>query len=523
DVFQYQTVQELAAVTQNASDADEFETEAPGTAIGPVPVTPIVAWLRDRVEDADPASIDGFHQSVLLRVPGGLGVDHLTNALRAVLDHHDVLRLRLDRRGDTWQPVVQPTGTIDAAAAVHRVPVENGPFADAVDRELRAAQQRLDPRAGVMVQIIWFDAGSGKEGRLLVLAHHLVVDGVSWRIVLPDLVTAWASLVTGQAITLDPVPTSFRRWAQRLVAEAADPERVKELDLWTEILDGPNPGLAKRALDSRTDLADQAVSLSVTLPAEITAPLLTTVPAAFHGRVTDVLLTGLTLAVAHWRKHRGGRGTSVLLDLEGHGREDIIPGLDLSRTAGWFTSIHPVRLDAGVTDWAEIRAGGPAAGNAIKKIKEQLREIPDNGIGFGLLRHLNPRTAQELADLPSPQLAFNYLGRVQADEGEWSIAPEALPGGEDPRMPITHLLEINAITRDRAGGPELVATWTWPDTLLAEADVRELAEAWFTALEGIVEHARRDDTGGFTSSDLLVDLGQAEIDKLQEAWRNERR
>ncbi|MCW2942348.1 MAG: amino acid adenylation domain protein, partial [Actinomycetia bacterium] len=522
DVFQYQTVQELAAVTQNASDADEFETEAPGTAIGPVPVTPIVAWLRDRVEDADPASIDGFHQSVLLRVPGDLGVDHLTNALRAVLDHHDVLRLRLDRRGDTWQPVVQPAGTVEATVLrADTAGLDEAKVADVLAEQAACARDLLDPAAGNMVQVVWLDAGSGAEGRLLILAHHLVIDGVSWRVVLPDLVTAWASLVTGQPIALDTVNSSFRRWAQHLVAEASDPKRVKELGTWAEILDGPNPKLAKRNLDPRVDIAARARTVSAVLPANVTEPLLTTAPAAFHGRVNDVLLTGLTLAVAQWRRHRGGRGTGVLLDLEGHGREDIAKGVELSRTTGWFTSIYPVRLDAGIVDWAEVRGGGQAVGTAIKKVKEQLRQFPDNGIGFGLLRYLNPATARELADLPKPQISFNYLGRVQSGEGDWSIAPEQLPSGEDPRMPMAHSLEINAITHDRPEGPELHVTWTWPDGLFTEDDVRELAEDWFTALQGIVDHARQDEAGGFTSSDLLVSLDQNEIDKLQAAWRNQ--
>jgi non-ribosomal peptide synthase protein (TIGR01720 family) len=347
------------------------------------------------------------------------------------------------------------------------------------------------------------------------------VDGVSWRILLPDLVTAWASIVAARPVGLAPVPTSYRRWAQRLVAEASAPGRTAELDLWTGILDGPNPRIGRRSLDPETDTADRARTLRLVLPSAVTEPLLTTVPGAFHARVNDVLLTGLALAAAGWRRRRGGRGTGLLVDLEGHGRAEIAPGVDLSRTAGWFTSIHPVRLDPGPADWSEIRSGGEAVGTAIKKIKEQLRDIPDDGIGYGLLRYLNPATARELEDLPRPQIAFNYLGRVAATGGEWSLAPEALPGGEDPRMPMAHVLEINAVTHDRPEGPELGVTWTWPDGVLTGEDVRDLAEAWFEALAGLVAHVDGgvEDTGGFTPSDLLVSLDQSEIDKLEAAWR----
>ncbi|MDL4819442.1 non-ribosomal peptide synthetase [Actinomadura opuntiae] len=521
DVFQHQTVEELAAVARPVGEDERVEAEAPGAGVGPIPVTPIVAWLRDRV-DGDATLISGFHQSMLLRTPPALGADRLAAAFQAVLDHHDVLRLRLDVEDGGWQPVVRQPGTVDAAALVTRVDIaglDAEKRAVVIGEQAVAARERLDPVAGMTAQLVWFDAGND-QGRLLVVLHHLVVDGVTWRILLPDLVTAWA----GGA--LDPVPTSFRRWAQRLTATAAD--REDELEDWLDIVDGPPQRLAPRALDPRVDIAARARSLTVDLPADVTGPLLTDVPAAYHGRANDVLLTGLALAVAQWRRHHGaGRGTDVLIDLEGHGREDVVPGVDLSRTAGWFTSIHPVRLDAGTVDWAEVRDGGASVGTAIKKVKEQLRAIPDGGIGYGLLRYGGGEAAEELAEPPAAPIAFNYLGRVAPGDGDgdWTLAPEETPAGEDPRMPVAHVLEINAVTRDAAGGPVLSATWTWPGGLLEEAAVRELADAWFTALRGLVAHvaAAGDDgaAGGFTPSDLLVDLDQSEIDKLQSAWRKQ--
>jgi len=482
-------------------------------------------WLRERGGEHS-----GFHQSVLLRTPGGLDLGHLTGALQAVLDHHDMLRLRID---DGWQPVVRPAGSVDAAALVHRVDIaglDGDKIAEVVAQQAAAARDRLDPAGGVMAQLVWLDAGPAAQGRLLVMLHHLVVDGVSWRILLPDLVTAWAAIAAGQTPRLEPVGTSFRRWAQRLVAEATDPERVAELDTWIGILEGPNAKLGDRRLklgdrrlDPAVDVAARARSLSLTLPPEVTEPLLTSVPAAYHAGVDDALLTGLALAVAKWRRDRGGKGSGVLIDLEGHGRQEIFPGVDLSRTVGWFTTIHPVRLDPGAVPWEEVTAGSAALGTAFKQVKEQLRQVPDNGIGYGLLRHLNPATAEELADLPRPQIAFNYLGRVApGGEEDWALAPEEPPSGEDPRLPMAHVLEINAVTRDLPGGPELTATWSWPDGVLPEDQVRALAEAWFAALRGLVAHLEADDgqAGGFTPSDLLVDLDQAEIDALQAAWRN---
>ncbi|ROO88888.1 non-ribosomal peptide synthase protein (TIGR01720 family)/amino acid adenylation domain-containing protein [Actinocorallia herbida] len=512
EVFQHQTVAALAALARDAADDDTVETEPEGAGIGPVPLTPIMAWLRERGGD-----MSGFHQAFALRVPGGLGEAHLVRALQAVLDRHDMLRLRLD----DWQPVVRPVGEVGAAALVRRVEV--APAADyraELDAAVTRAAAELDPEAGENARLVWLDAGPGAQGRLVLVLHHLVVDGVSWRVVMPDLVAAWGAAANGTEPALEPVPTSFRRWAQKLLAEAADPERAEELDTWFDLAEGPNAKLAARALDPAVDTADTVRRLDLVLDAATTEAVLTDVPAAFHGRVNDVLLTGLALAVAQWRTGRGGRGTGVLVDLEGHGREEVVQGVDLSRTVGWFTSLYPVRLDPGQADWAEITSGGAAAGQALKRVKEQLRQVPDNGIGFGLLRYLNETTGEELADLPRAQVAFNYLGRVASDEGDFSPAPEQLPPGEDPGLPAAHTLEINVITHDRPGGPELAATWSWPGGLLAEDDVRALGEAWFAALRGLVAHARGADAGGFTSSDLLVELDQTEIDTLQAAWRN---
>ncbi|MFB9718028.1 condensation domain-containing protein, partial [Planobispora longispora] len=305
----------------------------------------------------------------------------------------------------------------------------------------------------------------------------------------------------GEAPRLAPVPTSFRTWAARLHAEART--RTDELDLWTRILGGGEdvPGVR---LDPAEDTFGTQGHLTLDLPAEVTEPLLTSVPAAFHGRVNDVLLAGLALAVARWT----GR-EPVLIDLEGHGREEIFPGVDLSRTVGWFTTMYPVRLDAGPADWSDL--SGPTAARAIKRVKEQLREIPDNGIGYGLLRRLNPDTAARLGGYPVPELAFNYLGRVDAAaEADWSPAAEAdaAGGGHAPGLALPHALEVNALTRDTPEGPRLRATWSWAGRLYTEERVRELAEAWFAALAGLSSHAG----GGLTPSDLLIPISQEEID-----------
>ena len=308
------------------------------------------------------------------------------------------------------------------------------------------------------------------------------------------------------------------RWAIRLTELAVEPARVAELDLWRGILDPPAAPLGSRALDPARDVVGAARQLSVVLGPEVAGPLLGEVPGVFHAGVNDVLLTALAIAVAEWRP---GGGSAVLIGLEGHGRDG--EGVDLARTVGWFTTAHPVRLDPGDDlPMVEVLAGGPAMGTAVKRVKEQLRAIPDNGLGYGLLRYLNPQTAPILAAHPEPQLAFNYLGRFDggtAAATDWGPAPEAtetISGGSDPGRPMAYALAVNAVAQDGPDGPRLVAAWSWPGPLFTDDDVQRLADSWFRALAAVVAHAARPDAGGFTPSDLsLLTLSQDEIDEFE--------
>ncbi|MFG2132155.1 amino acid adenylation domain-containing protein [Streptomyces sp. NPDC048751] len=521
DVFTHKTVEALAAVaTEGAAPA---RRRAPSDGVGGVPLTPIIHWFSEHSGPVDP-----FNQAMPLPVPAGLDTDRVTQVLQTFLDHHDALRLRLTRIEDIgeWTLEVTPPGTVAAAESLYRVDAA-GLDADELravtEREFAAAQSRLAPEQGRMVQAVWFDAGADRPGRLLLVIHHLSVDGVSWRILLPEISAALEAAAAGTAFTPEPVGTSFRRWAQQLTAAAGEPDRIRELPLWRSILSGPDPLLTDRPLDPTTDTLATAGHLTLRLPADVTEPLLGQVPAAFNAQINDVLLTALAVAVADWRRRQGrGDTSSVLVGLEGHGREEIVEGADLSRTVGWFTSLYPVRLDPGVAGADALAPGGEALVTALKAVKEQLRAIPDNGIGFGLLRHLNPRTAVTLAKFAEPQIGFNYLGRIggssdtdAAGEG----ATDGLGGGADAATPLPYTLTANAVTETHSDGPRLTATWTWPGGLLAEDDVRQLAEAWFDALRALVDRADRPEgAGGLVPSDLtLVDLTQDEIARLEAA------
>ncbi|MFC3448276.1 non-ribosomal peptide synthase/polyketide synthase [Amycolatopsis speibonae] len=469
EVFARRTVAGLAEVAESLVDD------------GTVALTPIMHALRELG-----GPIDGYHQAALLQTPSGMTGEQLTAVLGAVVARHDMLRARLDRSADGW--ALRVPGSVDVR--IERVEVD-GDLPALIARHAEPTRSRLDPDAGVMLSATWFDAGAAGPGRLLLMIHHLAVDGVSWRILLPDLASAWESVARGEAPELPPVPTSFRRWSRNLSTQ----DRGGELDRWKSLLGGGDPIPLDRPLDPARDVLGTVRKVSLTLPADRTAPLLSRVPSAFRATVNDVLLTGLALAVARWRRDEG---RAVLVDVEGHGREEeLAGGADLSRTVGWFTSVVPVCLDLGDLDLDDAFAGGAAAGAALERVRAHLGGLPDGGIGHGLLRYLDPRTGPELAKFAKPRIEFNYLGRISVPEAtDWSYAAEAEAAeiGADDGMPLSHALTVNALTEDRPGGPELGAEWSWPEAVLTEESVRDLAEGWFAALDAFTRRAESSDT-----------------------------
>ncbi|MFC5151787.1 amino acid adenylation domain-containing protein [Streptomyces amakusaensis] len=533
-VFELKTPAELARVAGTVA-AGERSGEADDVATGEVPLTPV---MRELAEQSGSVARAGT-QSMLLAVPAGLDTGRLAAALQAVLDHHDLLRARLvapssgsDEGPEAVERLFVPEAAdgVRAAGCIRRADARGlteEELSALVNAESRAAADRLDPYTGVMVQAVWFDLGPDAPGRLLVAAHHIVVDGVSWRILVPDLALAYLTLESGARPVLEPVGTSFRRWSAELAEQARGQARVSELPLWTAMLAGSEQVLGERPLNPAEDkLALGFDRVPLTLPAEVTSELLTSVPAAFHAGVDDVLLASLVAAVGSWRRGRGeGFDGGMLVALEGHGREPLTGAMDLTRTVGWFTGVHPVRLDPGVLDFAEVRSGGAAAGRLVKRIKEQLRSVPGDGLGYGMLRRLNPATAPTLAALPVPQVAFNYMGRFGAAAGDgepsggggWRPAGERAMGGTiDPGMAARHILEAGGAVRDLPGGPELTVTLESPVGLLGTQVLEELLTGWVEVLKGLVAHVAEGAGGGHTPSDFsLISLGQDDIEEFE--------
>ena len=441
DVFLHPVLGELARVAQSQPDAPPHVVN--DVAEGPLPATPIIRRLLTQN-----GAWTNFHQAMTLQVPATIDEKVLTVALQALLDHHDALRMRVTDDGGL---VIPPVGSVCAGGVLPRI-------------------------------------------------HHLAVDGISWRILASDFAAACAAASEGKAVVLPAKTTSFRHWAETLVTAA--PQRRHELPFWQAMATRVAPALVTGTFDP----AGGAGHIERTLATEITAALLTTVPAAFHARINDVLLTALVLATAAWRGARDDTDSFALrVDVEGHGREPLDSTIDLTRTVGWFTTLYPVHLDPGSIDLADAFAAGPAAGSALKRIKEQLRAVPGNGIGYGMLRYLDPESAVELERHAAPEIAFNYLGRFPAGDGA------------SLQTPPDHPIALNAITLDTPAGPVLSATWSFASALISEAEADRLADAWSNALEALARHAAQPQAGGLTPSDLdLVMLDQTEIETFEQ-------
>jgi amino acid adenylation domain-containing protein/non-ribosomal peptide synthase protein (TIGR01720 family) len=489
-MFLHQTISELAA----AVDGSPAPAVEQGPVTGPVPLTPIQCWFFAQ-ELVDPQH---WNQAVLLELQP-IAPALLMRAARGLLAHHDALRLRFTRAEAGWRQHIAPPADelplvwldLSALTVAAQVPL--------IERTAAQAQAGMHLDGG-LIQLIVYDCGDAAN-RLLIVAHHLLIDGVSWRIVLEDLQTLCRASGDDALLDLPRKTTSFKLWAERLVAYAQAETVQAELGYWLAL-----PWHTTQALP--IDLADgdnsaaTARSVTVTIDAAATRALLQSVPAAYRTQIDDVLLTALALAFARWT------GTpTLLLDLERHGREPIFEDVDLTRTVGWLTTIAPALID--VDTQAE-------PGTQLMAVKERLRALPQRGIGYGLLRYLaaDPASAAQLRALPQPEVSFNYLGQfAQAlpANAAFQIARESSGPAHSPRGHRTHLLEITAlVARD-----QLQLDWVYSVARHRQATIARLAQDFLDALRLLIAHCQSPEAGGYTPSDFpLAGLDQQKLGQV---------
>jgi non-ribosomal peptide synthase protein (TIGR01720 family) len=422
---------------------------------------------------------------VLLRFEGDADAGRLRDALQKLHDAHGALRQRFESAPSGWRGTFAPVGEA-VAFAVEDLRGEPDPLA--AMKQLSEREQtafRLDN--GSLFRAALYRMAGGD--RLLLVAHHLLVDGVTWQILLEDL----ALLLGGKAL-LEPTD-SFAAWSSALREHSTSARVLAELPYWQGMdasgAGGGNPSGLPVENGRYADAAEELLEWS----AADTAGLLRRAPSAYQTNAGELLLTAVARALGEWTGE-----PRVQIALEGHGR-DAIAGVDVSRTAGWFTALYPFMLDL------EDRP----IGRRIRQMKEDLRQVPHGGAGYGMLRYLSgtPEGARLQA---RPRVSFNYLGEFRTGTTHSSLKPQASSPGSvsfslcsdpiapavSPAGPRPFALEIAAIVvEDRL---RLSVSYAAPH--LAAARVRELCRAIDAELRLVVEHCSTRDATELTPADF---------------------
>ena len=487
-LFQHQTVAELATVVKisTAVEAEQSNIE------GAVPLTPVQHWFFEH------NVIDQHHlnQALMLEVRGTPEAELLRRAMQHLHLHHDALRLRFERSEAGWQQFNEGTAP---PGSFSRVDISNLPEdvqTTAMTKIAASVQSSLELSKGPLLKAVLFEPGAGRATRLLLVAHYLVADGVSWGILLEDLQKVYAQLSRGEKVWLGPKTSSFKQWAERLKEYAGSV--ALESNYWLNAL---GRKVLRLPLDYQGhNVAASAQSVLVKLDAEETSALLKQVLAAYRMQIDEVLLTAAAQSFKRWI------GQPLLVDLEGRGREDLMLELNLTRTVGCLRSVYPALLDA--DDEA-------TPGEALNSMKEQLRGIPGKGIGYGLLRYLSgDDAAARLRALPAAEVSFKYLGQLSEtimNLPMFCLAKESAGPSQSPRGRRGYLIEINGGIFD----DQLQMSWTYSERLHRRSTIEQLADSFVEALRNLIAHCQSEEVGEVIPSDFpLARLDQHKLSKL---------
>ncbi|GCF10053.1 non-ribosomal peptide synthetase/type I polyketide synthase [Dictyobacter arantiisoli] len=494
-LFQYPTIATLSEVVTTTPQNNGAEQ---GLVTGQVPLTPVQIWFFEQNLSVP----DHWNQSVLLQVLQPLETDLLEQAVAYLLEHHDALRMRFTHTPSGWQAMINgldkktiPFSSVDLADCPEEKQREE------LERIATEVQGSLNLLYGPLLRVVLIKFASGQPSRLLIVIHHLVIDGLSWRILLEDLHTAYIRLAHGDAVQLPPKTTSFKAWAEKLEAYAQtsipDAEKTYWLDTrYQKAMPLPVDNQAGR------NITATAHTISLILDAEETNALLHKIPQKSHGIQIDiVLLTALLQGFAQWTGQQ-----ALLIDLEGHGREEILSGVDLSRAVGWFTTHFPICFEM---------VKGQSPQEQLQMVKEVLQSIPNRGIGYGLLRYLHQdeRVLSQLKAYPQPQICFNYLGQfdhILPSSPLFQLAQEYSGETQHHASSRPYLFEMNASII----GGQLRCDWTYSTEIYQQETVTQLTSAFLTALRALIDLCLTN-SGDYTPADFpAARLGQKELNKF---------
>jgi len=480
DLFIHQTIEGLSSGLSSHTGVASGEQ---GLLTGNSGLLPIQQWFFDTAG----ATVSHFNQSVLLGIDKSVDTDTLSSAIKKLIQYHDGLRFTYHNRMQGWE---QEYGTYEGALEIAEL-WSKAQITDYCNK----FQQSLDIEQGILIRAaLLLTPATETHNRLLIVVHHLAIDGVSWRILLEDLQLLLKNGVSGDI--LGRKSSSYRQWHQALVDYGQRRRALAQLPYWEQVVRKYTPLKTDKRHDGLTLMSDVR-NHSVQLNALQTQRLLKEVPRAYHTEINDILLCALAMTLSEWN-----HTAAIVIGLEGHGREDISADIDTSRTIGWFTNLFPVLL--------EVEAG-KEPGELLKAVKEQLRKINDKGIGYGVLKYINKVATLQGND--PWDIVFNYLGQsdnLQDDAGFFSGVAES--SGEDitKDFPLHEKLSVTSLVRQG----ELSLEWGYSSKHFDTANIEKLAAAYLSHLEALIAHCVSQQTASFTPSDYGVgaDITNQELD-----------
>ena len=489
-VFQHQTIAELAAVAGQVEStlADQ------GLVTGLVPLTPV----QTRFLSQNQLEPHHYNQAKLLDVDERLELPVLKQAIEELVNHHDALRLKFEKSSTGWRQMI--VGDAQAAAEVSEFDLAQ------LTKQTTRLHASLDLEQGPLVRVGLFTSPAQQSSKLLIVIHHLAVDAVSWPVLLEDLQTLYSELKRNRKPELPPKTTSFKRWSELVNAHAHSEAMLSESVYWLNAVESTFAPLPVD-YEGGANTAASSATVTVALDPRETLALLLETPAAYRTQINEVLVTALAVTLSTWLN-----SPSVLLDLEGHGREDIFAGVDLTRTVGWFTSIFPVGFELQKADDVI---------DSLRVVKERLRAIPNRGIGYGLLRYAseNAEIIAALNNQPQAQVRFNYLGqtdRVGSNSTLFQPAAESSGPAQSPATERGYLLNI--IGAVRSG--RLQWEWTYSQNIHTRDTIEHLAQNYLERLRTLITRARFADASGISPSDFpSARLSQTDLNKVLEKLR----
>ncbi|WP_225000412.1 non-ribosomal peptide synthetase, partial [Cesiribacter sp. SM1] len=492
DVFEHQTIAALAGVVARESAIAAEQGVLEGAA-GLLPI-------QQHFFALDQQEPHHFNQSLLLEVSKELTEEVLDKAVKAILARHDALRFRYTKQEGAWR---QAYGTLAAALAIEDLEkVAAHALSDKIEEICSVYQQHLNLEKGELVRIVFLKTPETEAAnRLFLVIHHLAVDGVSWRILLEDLEQSLQAIKAGRKVALGQKSSSYRQWHEAL-QEYARTRAIRQQDYWKKVAKAEFTLPVDRALSEARRAADQQ-TYTLILDEALTQSLLSGAHAAYHTQINDLLLAALAQSLGEWSKQQ-----QLVIGLEGHGREDISSAIDLSRTIGWFTNLYPVLLS--------LEEGLPASA-VIQSVKEQLRQVPDKGMGWGALRYLHPDEEVRAGLSPaSPlQIIFNYLGQLDnaLNSSSW-FAPAREPSGDQlsPATKAESKLEVNGSISNR----QLQLVWRYSAKEYQPETIQELAANFRNKLSELLTHCQQKAYAQFTPSDwgLGRKVGYRELEEF---------